>query len=183
MRTSVVGPVRGYHEGEAWLCNCLDPDARSFYHQGCLLTGWASPTPRAQSPLRWPQLNEPQASTSNTGHDYFRVIIRDRPWRSGKKSQKSEEQVPPKIRTKLTCFFQPQWGREERTMPQGEGRVHRGERLTWKRADVIFEKTLGLACLGHETGECPLYVASLGRGLLSQDLVVWHGLAVRLKGE
>lgn len=57
-------------------------------------------------------------------------------------------------------------------MPQGEGRVHRGERLTWKRADVIFEKTLGLACLGHETGECLLYVTSLGRGLLSQDLVV-----------
>lgn len=58
----------------------------------------------------------------------------------------------------------------------------RGQTLTWKRADIIFEKTLGLAGLGHKTGECPLHVASLGGSLLSQDLVVRHRLAVRLKG-
>lgn len=56
-----------------------------------------------------------------------------------------------------------------------------GQILTWKRADIIFEKTLGLACLGHETGECPLHVTSLGCSLLPQDLVVGHGLTVCLK--
>lgn len=38
--------------------------------------------------------------------------------------------------------------------------------LTWECADVIFEETLGLACLGHEPGECPLHVAPLGCSLL-----------------
>ena len=58
-----------------------------------------------------------------------------------------------------------------------------GGPLTWKRADIIFEKTLGLAGLGHETGEGPLHISPLGRSLLPQDLVVRHGLAVRLRGE
>ena len=66
---------------------------------------------------------------------------------------------------------------------RGQARVHRGQTLTGKRADVIFEKTLGLAGLGHKTGECPLHVSSLGCGLLPQDLIVRHRLTVRLKGE
>jgi len=55
------------------------------------------------------------------------------------------------------------------------GQIGDGERPggdQWKRADVIFEKTLGLACLGHKSGECPLHVSSLGCSLLPQDLVV-----------
>ena len=55
--------------------------------------------------------------------------------------------------------------------------------LTGKSADIILEKTLGLACLGHEAGECSLHVSSLRCGLLSKDLVVRHWLTVCLGEE
>lgn len=52
--------------------------------------------------------------------------------------------------------------------------------LTGESADVILEKTLGLACLGHEAGECSLHVSPLRCGLLPKDLVVRHWLTVCL---
>lgn len=52
--------------------------------------------------------------------------------------------------------------------------------LTGESADIILEKTLGLACLGHKTGECSLHVSPLRCGLFSEDLVVRHWLSVCL---
>lgn len=109
--------------------------------------------------------------------------VRDRPLRPRKRSQKWRTS-PTRQGQSLFVFSndterEGRWGDDLK----GQARVHRGETLTGKRADVIFEKTLGLAGLGHKTGECPLHVSSLGRGLLPQDLVVRHRLTVRLKGE
>lgn len=56
-----------------------------------------------------------------------------------------------------------------------------GVTLTGESADVILEKTLGLARLGHEPGEGSLHVSPLRCSLLSQDLVVRHRFTVRLE--
>ena len=100
-------------------------------------------------PLWCPGLSHPRGDLNSTNlkrplptqvMTILESSVRDRPWRSGKKSQKSEEQVPPKIRRKLTSFFQPQWGREEgmiasrtRQGPQrGETHVETCWRHLWK---------------------------------------------------
>lgn len=102
----------------------------------------------------------------------------------GEGARSAKNKVPPRPRQSPHLFLPCQ----EKGKMAGLFQVprqgpQRGETLTWKRADVVFEETLGLARLCHEAGECSLHVSSLGRSLLPQDLVVRHGLAVRLQGQ
>lgn len=186
MRNYMVSPVRGRSEGKAWqmFFNCPAP-----CHQGPSTTRAA---PSANEPLWCLGLSHPRGNL-NSMHfkcpiptEAITVLessVRDRPLRPRKRSQKwrtsSTRQGQSLFVFSNDTEREGRWGDDLK----GQARVHRGETLTGKRADVIFEKTLGLAGLGHKTGECPLHVSSLGCGLLPQDLIVRHRLTVRLKGE
>lgn len=78
----------------------------------------------------------------------------------------------PKTRTELSFLPTILKGKIVQLFQMTRQGTPRGEILTWKRADVVFEKTLGLACFRHKAGERTLHISSLGCSLLSQDLVV-----------